>query len=84
MYREIQINRKKVKIMKQTKTAILDIGSNTIRLVIYSYDDRRGLREFENIKTVARLRTYLSKDGSMSAEGIQLLEDVLTSFQLML
>ncbi len=70
--------------MKSTKTAILDIGSNTIRLVIFSFDERRGLREFENIKTVARLRTYLSKDGSMNKEGIQLLEDVLTSFKHML
>ncbi|QBP41626.1 Ppx/GppA family phosphatase [Paenisporosarcina antarctica] len=66
------------------KTAIIDIGSNTIRLVIYSYDQKRGLREFENIKIVARLRTYIQKNGEMSEEGIQLLEEILKSFRQML
>ncbi|MGB3261432.1 Ppx/GppA family phosphatase [Paenisporosarcina sp.] len=70
--------------MKTKKTAILDIGSNTIRLVIYSYDHIRGLREFENIKTVARLRTFIQNDGSMSEEGIELLQGILQSFQQML
>lgn len=70
--------------MEKKKTAILDIGSNTIRLVIYSYDDVRGLREFENIKTVARLRTFILPDGSMSEDGILLLQEVLTSFKQML
>lgn len=72
------------KNMKNPKTAILDIGSNTIRLVIYSYDEKRGLREFENIKTVARLRTYLQPNGEMSEQGIQILEDTLKSFRQML
>ena len=70
--------------MKKQKTAILDIGSNTIRLVIYSYDERRGLREFENIKTVARLRTYIQTNGEMSEEGIELLQKILLSFRQML
>ncbi|HSO58921.1 MAG TPA: Ppx/GppA family phosphatase [Paenisporosarcina sp.] len=70
--------------MKKQKTAILDIGSNTIRLVIYSYDERRGLREFENIKTVARLRTYIQANGEMSEEGIELLQETLLSFRQML
>lgn len=66
------------------KTAILDIGSNTIRLVIYSYDQKRGLKEFENIKIVARLRTFIQTNGEMSEEGIQLLEEILKSFRQML
>jgi len=66
------------------KTAILDIGSNTIRLVIYSYDEKRGLREFENIKIVARLRTFIQTNGEMSEDGIQLLQKVLMSFRQML
>jgi exopolyphosphatase/guanosine-5'-triphosphate,3'-diphosphate pyrophosphatase len=71
-------------MLNTTKTAILDIGSNTIRLVIYSFNERRGLKEFENIKTVARLRRYITNDGSMNEEGIQLLEEILISFKLML
>jgi exopolyphosphatase / guanosine-5'-triphosphate,3'-diphosphate pyrophosphatase len=74
----------KVTKMKKQKTAILDIGSNTIRLVIYSYDERRGLREFENIKTVARLRTYIQTNGEMSEDGIELLQKILLSFRQML
>ena len=70
--------------MIKHKTAILDIGSNTIRLVIYSYDEKRGLREFENIKTVARLRTFIQSNGDMSEEGIELLLETLQSFRQML
>ena len=70
--------------MKNIKTAIIDIGSNTIRLVLYSYNKNEGLHEFGNIKTVARLRTYLLPNGEMSEDGIQLLADTLTAFRLIL
>lgn len=70
--------------MKKLTTAIIDIGSNTIRLVLYRYDQVAGVREFGNIKTVARLRTYLLPSGEMSEEGIQLLSETLSSFKLML
>lgn len=70
--------------MKKNKTAIIDIGSNTIRLVLYSYNKNEGLKEFGNIKTVARLRTYLLPNGEMSEEGIQLLAETLKSFRLIL
>lgn len=70
--------------MKKLTTAIIDIGSNTIRLVLYHYDQVEGLREFGNIKTVARLRSYLLPSGEMSEEGIQLLSETLSSFKLML
>ena len=63
------------------KTAIVDIGSNTIRLVLYEYDKNEGLHEFGNIKTVARLRTQLMPNGEMSEEGIQLLLHTLSSFK---
>ena len=66
------------------KTAIIDIGSNTIRLVLYAYDQSEGLHEFGNIKTVARLRTYLLPNGEMSEIGIQLLADTLNSFRQIL
>ena len=70
--------------MSELKTAIIDIGSNTIRLVLYSYNQNEGLHEFGNIKTVARLRTYLLPNGEMSEEGILLLADTLNSFRLIL
>ena len=64
--------------------AIIDIGSNTIRLVLYQYDKEEGLRELGNIKTVARLRTYIQPSGEMSDEGIQVLTDTLLTFKAML
>ncbi|RHW39819.1 Ppx/GppA family phosphatase [Lysinibacillus yapensis] len=67
--------------MENLKTAIIDIGSNTIRLVLYKYNKLEGLREFGNIKTVARLRRYLQPDGEMSEEGIKLLGQTLRSFK---
>lgn len=66
------------------KTAIIDIGSNTIRLVLYHYDAEEGLRELGNIKTVARLRTYIQPSGEMSEEGIQVLTETLLTFKAML
>ncbi|MBK3495366.1 Ppx/GppA family phosphatase [Viridibacillus sp. YIM B01967] len=67
--------------MTYFKTAIIDIGSNTIRLVLYTYDPQRGLKEVENIKAVARLRNYLQADHVMTEEGIQKLEQVLLFFR---
>lgn len=61
--------------------AIIDIGSNTIRLVLYKYNKTTGLREIGNIKKVARLRKYLQENGDMSDEGINLLADTLKDFK---
>lgn len=65
-------------------TAIIDIGSNTIRLVLYRYNKQKGLHEFGNIKTVARLREYLLPSGEMSEQGIQILQDTLLAFKKMI
>lgn len=72
---------KVVRYVKKIKTAIIDIGSNTIRLVLYEYDPNKGLSEFGNFKTVARLRTYLLPSGEMSEEGIHVLQQTLLSFK---
>lgn len=77
----IKFHEERSERMRNFKTAIIDIGSNTIRLVLYEYEKRQGLYEFGNFKTVARLRTYLLPDGSMSKEGINVLKDTLTSFK---
>lgn len=75
---------KEVNYLDELKTAIIDIGSNTIRLVLYQYDNEEGLRELGNIKTVARLRTYLQPSGAMSEEGIRVLTETLLTFKAML
>ncbi|QQD85113.1 exopolyphosphatase [Jeotgalicoccus sp. ATCC 8456] len=63
------------------KISLIDIGSNTIRLVIFEYTEEHGLREERNIKTPARLAQYIGKDGNMSEEGILVLMKVLKSFK---
>lgn len=70
--------------MNELKTAIIDIGSNTIRLVLYQYNYKEGLHELGNIKTVARLRTYIQPSGEMSEDGIQVLSETLLTFKAML
>jgi len=75
---------KEVNRMQKLKTAIIDIGSNTIRLAMYQYDKDEGLHEFDNIKTVARLRTHLLPSGEMSEEGIRTLAETLVSFKQIL
>ncbi|MED3278902.1 exopolyphosphatase, partial [Bacillus thuringiensis] len=55
-------------ILKQ-QYAIIDIGSNTMRLVIYEKQNGGFYKEIENTKVVARLRNYLI-DGVLNEEGI--------------
>lgn len=65
---------------------IIDIGSNTIRLVIYGLDDSYNYIEVHNIKTPARLSQYLYQNEQgqtmMSQEGINHLIEVLISFKM--
>lgn len=63
------------------RLGLVDIGSNTIRLVIFEYSKETGLQELQNIKTPARLYQYLSKEKEMSKKGIGVLCDTLNSFQ---
>lgn len=66
-------------ILKQ-QYAIIDIGSNTMRLVIYEKQNGGFYKEIENTKVVARLRNYLI-DGVLIEEGMELLLQTLLQFQ---
>ncbi len=66
-------------IMK--RIGLIDIGSNTIRLVVFEYDNKTGLSEIQNIKTPARLSQYLEDDLTMNDEGIEVLISSLESFK---
>ncbi|MGG0511372.1 Ppx/GppA family phosphatase [Priestia megaterium] len=69
----------------EKKVGIIDIGSNTMRLVIYA-QAQKGLpfKEIQNIKMGVRLRTYLTNEKIVSDEGISKLINTLHSFQLLL
>lgn len=60
--------------------AIIDIGSNTIRLVVYQLQQGR-LRSMFQKKVMAGLGSYVNKDNNMKEEGIQRAIEVLKDFQ---
>lgn len=68
----------------EKKTAIIDIGSNTVRLVIYKYDEQGTLHELVNMKKVARLRSYIDEEGFMNDEGVNVLKELLLNYQQIL
>ncbi|WP_436861456.1 exopolyphosphatase [Staphylococcus caeli] len=63
------------------RIGLIDIGSNTIRLVIFEFDKKTGLNELLNIKTPARLSQYLTDDLAMNDDGIEVLTQTLRSFK---
>lgn len=67
--------------IKTDKKAIIDIGSNTIRLVVYSYSPSNGLVEHHNFKMVARLSMYIQQNGELSEDGIIVLIETLKKFK---
>ena len=57
---------------------IIDMGSNTIRLCIYHYEDGT-LNRIMDRKEMAELASYI-KDGKLSQTGINVACNVLQSF----
>ncbi|CAM3798340.1 exopolyphosphatase [Alkalicoccus chagannorensis] len=60
---------------------IIDMGSNSIRLVIYEVDEYACFSETQNLKVSARLSTYIDEEGRMSQEGIRVILDTLKQFE---
>lgn len=63
------------------RIALIDVGSNTIRLVIFNIDTEAfySISELQNIKVPARLVQYV-EEGKMAEKGIQILIDLLDSY----
>ena len=60
--------------------SVIDIGSNTIRLVVYRVDGD-GITAILNNKYTAGLAAYIGKDGLMAPEGIDRLVEVMGKFR---
>src|SRR5690606_27929783 len=61
---------------------IIDIGSNSIRLVIYEKTEHDAYRVVDGSKRAARLSSKVTDQGALSQEGIDLLIETLAVFQL--
>lgn len=70
-----------MQLTKKSYNALVDIGSNTMRLVIYLPNEAGRFHEVENVKVVARLRNHLDEDGYLSEEGINILISTLKEFE---
>ncbi|WP_332690988.1 exopolyphosphatase [Halalkalibacter lacteus] len=67
--------------MKENQVAIIDMGSNSIRLVINKIDLNGCYNEIHNYKTVARLSAHITKEGNLSDNGITIVLETLNRFK---
>jgi exopolyphosphatase / guanosine-5'-triphosphate,3'-diphosphate pyrophosphatase len=65
----------------ERQIAIIDIGSNTIRLTIYHIRPEKAIKEIENIKVSARLQNYINQDQILNPEGVNVLFETLMIFK---
>ena len=63
------------------RIALIDIGSNTVRLVIFNIDSNSyyDVSELQNIKVSARLVQYV-ENGEMSQKGMKVLTNLVDSY----
>ncbi|AOM82614.1 exopolyphosphatase [Salisediminibacterium beveridgei] len=66
--------------MDRQAIGIIDIGSNSIRFVIYEVDEDACFKETQNLKVSARLSSYIDDTGEMSSEGIEMILHTLDEF----
>jgi len=65
------------------RIGIIDIGSNSIRLVVYECTSTGAYRVIDETKESARLSERLDKDGRIADEDLQYITDTLRRFQLL-
>lgn len=70
--------------MKHRKLAIIDLGSNSIRLVIYRIETSGRYKEILNVKKTARLSSHMDEDQNITVQGIHIIIQVLSHFQAVL
>lgn len=65
----------------EDKFAIIDLGSNSARLVIYRKEDTGAILEEENIKSVLRLSSLFNQKGEISPTGVEKAIDCLRRYR---
>jgi exopolyphosphatase / guanosine-5'-triphosphate,3'-diphosphate pyrophosphatase len=79
----IKVFEAKLAPQANNRIAIIDIGSNSIRLVIYELSPDKAYRVIDEGKVSARLSGKISEDGVMEPLGVQTVIDVLNQFKLL-
>ena len=59
------------------RIGLIDIGSNSIRLVVFQVEDNLAMREIQNIKIPARIFQYINDNHEMSQEGIDTIARII-------
>lgn len=67
--------------MGNQKLAVIDMGSNSIRLVIFAVSPWGRSKIIHNFKEVARLRDHFDKNNRINEEGIDKIINTLQHFQ---
>lgn len=69
--------------MNRKKFGVIDLGSNTARLVVYELDEQGLVTEVDNIKRGLRLSNHL-QDGRMDDEGVSKTVHAMRQFKELL
>ncbi|HJV44181.1 MAG TPA: Ppx/GppA phosphatase family protein [Bacillota bacterium] len=72
------ITGKKGQYMKQF--GIIDLGSNSVRLVLYREDETGTIQEMDNVKSVLRLSSHINDRGEIDSEGKEALIECLKRY----
>lgn len=67
----------------QINFAVVDLGSNTIRMTLYDVQEQGGFQALFSEKRMAGLVNYI-RSGSLTREGIEVACSVLRGFQRLL
>ena len=62
------------------RLGIIDLGSNSVRLVIIDVNDNNAHHQIENLKETVRLRSGTGPDGALSEKGIKYAVDTISLF----
>ncbi|GAA3401639.1 Ppx/GppA family phosphatase [Paenibacillus hodogayensis] len=69
--------------MNNERVGIIDIGSNSVRLVVYERIGAKSYRVIDESKESARLSATIAPDGSIPREDILRLARILSDFQML-
>ncbi len=67
--------------MQEKNIAIVDMGSNSVRIVIYSVNQRGAAVKIDDLKRSIRLSSHITKGGAIDDDGIRQLLHCLRQFK---